>query len=480
MNLDSSARRSFLKASALAFGTAALPWRDAMAATGVRLEWQQFKTTKWYAPYLDAIAQMRTNTNPSSKNSWQYWVNVHLAYCPHEISYFLAWHRGYLYYFEQQLRSITRMSDLVLPYWDYYLYATIPAEFMDAATGNPLYVPNRVSGNVLSALTMAPFAPTITNFPRGLSNAYEPTFEMQPHNPVHNLIGGVMATMSSPTDPIFYLHHASVDRLWLAWVLAAGGRQMPPRSNSYWGGSFTYATSPPLTMPRSYTYDTLTNLSYNYAVDILPPFLPLALNGKKEGGLIRVQATPTLPALPPVANAHATAARGTGPKTFSIGGVSDLTLDERSVSVVLPVAAAHSAALEALAGNGTASIPGSTLQFKSAQIVVQGARTLNKGAQGGYFYYVYLNLPATPDFMTPKEQLLIGTLGPFEVEAAMHHDPVDTIPLQITDKLAGMSAQQLSQVTVSFVRVNGENAPTGQVMSLGEVRLELNTDAIRS
>jgi tyrosinase len=49
-----------------------------------------------------------------------------------------------------------------------------------------------------------------------------------PHNKVHNYIGGVgpldpgpygnMTNFLSPVDPIFYLHHANIDRLWDVWT----------------------------------------------------------------------------------------------------------------------------------------------------------------------------------------------------------------------------------------------------------------------
>jgi tyrosinase len=52
--------------------------------------------------------------------------------------------------------------------------------------------------------------------------------EGQPHNLVHNCIGGVghidpgpygnMTNFLSPVDPIFFLHHANMDRLWDVWT----------------------------------------------------------------------------------------------------------------------------------------------------------------------------------------------------------------------------------------------------------------------
>merc|ERR1712065_95101 len=37
------------------------------------------------------------------------------------------------------------------------------------------------------------------------------------HGVAHVMIGGDMGRMESPNDPIFYMHHANVDRLWHVW-----------------------------------------------------------------------------------------------------------------------------------------------------------------------------------------------------------------------------------------------------------------------
>ena len=42
--------------------------------------------------------------------------------------------------------------------------------------------------------------------------------EGQPHNNVHNCVGGLMEDMLSPIDPLFFLHHANIDRLWDVWT----------------------------------------------------------------------------------------------------------------------------------------------------------------------------------------------------------------------------------------------------------------------
>ncbi|MFE6828375.1 tyrosinase family protein [Streptomyces sp. NPDC057690] len=38
------------------------------------------------------------------------------------------------------------------------------------------------------------------------------------HNQVHAWIGGDMSPSSSPNDPVFFLHHSNVDRIWESWL----------------------------------------------------------------------------------------------------------------------------------------------------------------------------------------------------------------------------------------------------------------------
>jgi|SRR5450631_3635792 tyrosinase len=46
-----------------------------------------------------------------------------------------------------------------------------------------------------------------------------PNTEPELHNKVHEWVGGSMRPISSPNDPIFFLHHCNVDRLWAYWQL---------------------------------------------------------------------------------------------------------------------------------------------------------------------------------------------------------------------------------------------------------------------
>lgn len=213
------------------------------------MEWQDFKASAQYSSFLDALRIMRANTRQHNALSWKSWVNVHVNYCPHAIPFFLAWHRGCLYHFENQPLTVTGNRNLTVPYCDYYSSPRILAEFLDPASCNPLYI-SRAGTSVYNALTLSPFSSSVYNFKRGTPNAFEELVESAPHNPVHNLIGNAMAAMQSPLEQIFYLHHADIARLWHGWFLSnvkgtphtaspyASGNSSPCRS-----GAFPYATN---------------------------------------------------------------------------------------------------------------------------------------------------------------------------------------------------------------------------------------------
>ena len=480
-------RRRFIQNSAVALALPSFPLRSlAVTTLRVRPEWQNFKITPQYDSLLRAIRLMRANTNANDPNSWTYWANAHLNRCPHGVAYFEAWHRGYLYYFERQLRSVSGDPNLVLPYWDYYTYSTIPAEFTNSSSTNPLYA-DRLNVNVRQALTLAPFSPTITNFPRYTSNAFEPAFENAPHNPVHDIIGKVMSTMQSPLDPIFWLHHANVDRLWVAWVAAGGGRKMPSITSSYWSGNHIYTNT--LSMARRSTYDTRTTLLYRYQNELMPTSIPLAQAASAKlfmaqatqpqfAKVFKVQAMPSnfLPPMPPVGSYKLSSPRATTDKAFSVGGALGLALDRRSTAIELPLSSESWQAVQAIMGRKPATIANSGKSFRSLHVVLDNVELSEIGKNGGYYYQIFLNF-ASPDGRSSTQPALIGTLGAFQINGAAHHGQG---PIRL-DYLIDPGSVQSSPlrggvVSISLVRVDGDNSPSGQAIGIGEARLELSTD----
>ncbi len=54
------------------------------------------------------------------------------------------------------------------------------------------------------------------------------------HNRVHVWVGGDMLPSSSPNDPVFYMNHCNVDRIWEAWLIQHGRHYLPPQTAPVW------------------------------------------------------------------------------------------------------------------------------------------------------------------------------------------------------------------------------------------------------
>ncbi len=232
-----------------------------------------------------------TATTPQEMQSWDQ--------CEHGSFYFLSWHRMYLYFFDRILRAAAQDPNLVLPYWNWGDAAqrTLPLPFrMPASASNSLYIapPNRPVGLdngtfSLSAATVddsgamsdADFETggTLGNgFGGGTAspmqfNGVTGDLEMQPHNVVHSALGGLMGDPDTAAqDPIFWLHHANIDRLWNKWFQKGGGRTDP--TDAAWRNTtFTFydEAGHAVYLTGAEIVDTLTQLNYRYDDDPAPP-----------------------------------------------------------------------------------------------------------------------------------------------------------------------------------------------------------------
>lgn len=204
-----------------------------------------------------AVMKSRPATNPTS---WAYQAAIHgttatpvqTAWntCQHNTTHFFSWHRMQLCFFERILRKASGMPSLGLPYWNYSDAADPNARFLPAAfrspanATNPLFTANR---NALlnngtaqlsaSAVSLASALPGPIAFYPFTSTVYG-----TPHSAVHGGIGGWMGGVpTAAQDPIFWLHHCNIDRLWNRWLAAGGGRANPTTTDTVWHNTkFTF------------------------------------------------------------------------------------------------------------------------------------------------------------------------------------------------------------------------------------------------
>ena len=194
--------------------------------------------------------------------------------CQHQTWYFLPWHRGYLAAFEAIVRdAVVKLGgpqDWAMPYWNYSdtknprareLPLAFAADKLPDRSPNPLKVSRRYGadgeGTVVirdddALLQQAMLEP---GFPGDASGGtpgfggpetpfshygwmFDPpnpsgVLEDFPHNLIHGAIGGFRrggnpnawqdnGLMSMPDtaalDPIFWIHHCNIDRLWEVWL----------------------------------------------------------------------------------------------------------------------------------------------------------------------------------------------------------------------------------------------------------------------
>ena len=149
-----------------------------------------------------------------------------MAWGAHRGINFLSWHREFLAKFEARLQLVN--PTVTLPYWDWVNDRAIPTQLADRnafpswpvsrGTLNAGGLPTQPMMNGVMGSGVTP-----PNF-----NAFRGALESPPHDSVHIAVGGTMATSRSPNDPIFWLHHAMVDKVWADWQRANPGAAFDP------------------------------------------------------------------------------------------------------------------------------------------------------------------------------------------------------------------------------------------------------------
>jgi tyrosinase len=166
------------------------------------------------------------------------------------------------------------------------------------------------------------------------------------------------------------------------------------------------------------------------------------------------------------------------PDVLSLGGVSGLALDEHGRTFRIDVSAAHGKALQDIAHGRAVALQGASTPYRSALLILDDVQVTDEGRKGGYFYQVYL---APRAGSTSAEQaLMLGTLGPFEVSAAARQGSRATLRFVLTRQLAALPPGPITSLIILFKRVDGATSPKGNVLNIGEVRIELTTENVQS
>jgi tyrosinase len=275
--------------------------------------------------YIAACHGLAGNvTAPTAAQLWRQ--------CQHQTWFFLPWHRAYLAGFEAIIAAeIARLggpANWALPYWNYSdtnnpNARRLPPAFRNQrlpnGNFNPLWAP-RVAPATPGGVLTVPSSSTnlnalnLTSFtgpqgsvapgfggPRtqqpvhfgGQTGLASGTLESLPHNIIHTDLGGVQgAFMGDPNlaalDPIFWLHHCNIDRLWEVWR-RRHGPAVTDTTDNRWRTGVTFRILTDAATPISFSSGQALNtqtLLHGYKYDSVPAVVPAvgpsAMTAKKS------------------------------------------------------------------------------------------------------------------------------------------------------------------------------------------------------
>lgn len=447
--------------------------------------------------------------------------------CQHQSWYFLPWHRGYLTAFEAIIRSVIKPlggpDDWALPYWDYsdnkdwlelpraFANATLPGGAM-----NHLFVKRRYGAvqvpNTQRPIKLDPrvvvtqramdehfytgsddaapgFGGLRTPFSHGDGGGTFGVLESQPHGGVHVFVGGGfkgsrtsddfhdLGLMTMPDtaalDPIFWLHHANIDRLWNAWLKQhAAPHTQPdefqnPEEADWLDGprDRVFAMPKPDGTIATYTprdvIDTrAAALNYIYDTDHVEAFgedrLALRFERLGAGADLAKQWSGALKMAPP----KPTELVGTNAGTVRL----DSDVVESHIKLDDAVHRKVTTSLDMLTFNAVAPKAPDRVYLKLENI---------KSPSDAAAFYVYINLPPDAD---PKAhpELFAGTVSLFGARQASAPDgPTGgnglSASLNITDIVDRLHSDKVFTGELSVKLVSAVPGATGEDISIGRI-----------
>jgi hypothetical protein len=171
--------------------------------------------------YIDDFAQMHTDGWPDDTGK-----SVHFT------PQFLPWHRWMVREMEKLMQKFDPL--VTIPYWDSAKDSAddlTDSNDWDGPMIGDFFGGEQNSGGNFDhwdidrrRLSGNPFLPHIYDYVAKVRNAtnYRDLRTLETsriHTGAHNYIGEDMQGPVSPKDPLFYLHHCNVDRIWALWQL---------------------------------------------------------------------------------------------------------------------------------------------------------------------------------------------------------------------------------------------------------------------
>jgi len=203
------------------------------------------------ARFVKALAEMNRVTS-GTESTYRIMRNMHREGMDNEAHLnpaFLPWHRAFVLDFERELQAIDQ--SVALHYWRFDEAApnVFTQDFMGArrpsrgayavfAADNPLLGWATDTGTGIRRRARRAWNPNASGIPTGITQdatvnekaSYFLFREMEsdPHGRAHTSWNGFLSQVpTSPLDPLFFMLHSNVDRLWALWQSA----DLPIRAN---------------------------------------------------------------------------------------------------------------------------------------------------------------------------------------------------------------------------------------------------------
>lgn len=236
----------------------------------------------------------------------------------HLCSAFLPWHRRFIWDLESELQRVSGNPNLGLPYWNWPQGGAGASMWDDDLLGGDGGAIDEIvtsgpfrqgqwtivnsSGGPAGPLTRAfgrsdfPTLPTQAEIDQVLgvtpydgpnwNELSDPSFRNELegwngpnlHNRGHVWVGGSMGPMTSPNDPVFFMHHCMVDKLWNDWQLAFPNQGYLPISGGPFGQNLNNPmVSTPVGPIGNRPIDMLDSAALNIQYDSAGPVSPITV-----------------------------------------------------------------------------------------------------------------------------------------------------------------------------------------------------------
>ncbi len=195
----------------------------------------------------------------------------------HRCPAFLPWHRRFIYDLELELQRVSGNPNLGIPYWNWPSGGANASMWDDDLLGGdgdaggivrtgpfragqwtiinssglpagPLMrefgqnvptLPTQAEINQVMAVTPYDTQPWNMSSSPSFRNQLEGWIGPNLHNRGHVWVGGSMLPMTSPNDPVFFMNHCMVDKIWHEWQLRFPNQGYLPANGGPFGQNLT-------------------------------------------------------------------------------------------------------------------------------------------------------------------------------------------------------------------------------------------------